>query len=470
MQTPPEPHSQTGIVSFVVVVLIIVGGLGAAVYLGVPTSVPTSSSGHPPGNGPFITDTGTSSFTSTASASTGTTGGRAPYPLYLPASPPLGLLYYDNMPFTGLQGSYCWPPSGSGAEVRCADIAGIKPSAVPVVAVYPRPNVTFSSTFWRGIQGVSIELYKGASTDPVFSGRVTGYHPYGFPLNFTSGSYLLSVIDYYGGGADVSSYYNLTAVASPSASVVGGLKIQVGSPEVHYFTMTTPNYTVSGPSWEDWPITVTSNATTDVDLSAASVIYGDWVEFVPSHLTNVGPAGAVAHMLIAGAVRPFVDNDISNVSLMIRASGQGGELGQVLIPMEGSEYITVFRSSAPSNITTGVHPFQATRGQTDYGAYSLVYDPGGVPSNTSLQVDLSIVGVINGTQVNGVPTWLALSLLNPSVTLQAYQPVYLRLSARAAADAPVGDYALLLRAVADGKTSYLVVPFSVVNPINNGPV
>ena len=429
----------------------------------------TGTAGGPPGAGAFLNDTGLPALTS-VSTSTQAPGRGSPYPVYLPSTPPTGLLSYDNMPFEGLRGSYCWPPSGAGARVQCVYAPTLDSASFPVVAVYPRPNVTFTSDFWRGIEGVFIRLYSGSSSVPLFSGEVTGYHPYGFPLNFTSGSYLLSVFDFYGGGAEVSSYYNLTTVAGPSVTIVDGLKVQVGDPAVHYFSLSNPNYTVSGPSWEDWPVTVYSNTTTGVDLSAASVIYGNRVEFVPSHLADVGPAGATTHMLIAGAVRPFVNNDISNVSLMVRASGEGGRLGEALIPMEGSGYITVLRSSTPSNATVGgQQPFWATQGQTDYGADSLVYDPGGAPSNSSLRVGLSIVGLVNGTRVSGVPSWLSLGLLAPTLTLEAYQPVFLRFSARAAANAPVGDYAFLVRYVFGGQAGYLVVPLEVMYPVTMGP-
>ena len=450
--------------SFLAVALIIIGGLAAAAYLG-GSSAPshTSAPVGPPGAGPFLNETGLPAFTSTTASQP--PGREIQSPLYLPGTPPPGLLSYDNMPFEGLQGSYCWPPS----RAQCVDVTSLDPAGFPVVAVYPRPNVTFSSTFWRGIQGVFIRLYDGSSPTPVFSGEVTGYHPFGFPLNFTSGSHLLSVFDYYGGGAEVSSYYNLTTVRSPSATIDHGLKVQVGSPGVHYFSVSTPNYTVTGPMWEDWPVTVYSNATTSVDLSAASVIYGNWVEFVPSHLTDVGPSGATTHMLISGAVRPFVDNDISNVSLMVRASGGGGELGQALIPLEGSEYVGVFRATGAPNMTIGaLSPYWATQGQTGYEAYALVYDPGGVPSDASLQVDLSIVGMINGSGVYRLPPWLALDLLNPSITLQAFQPVYFQFSTRTAADAPVGDYAFLVRASVGGQSGYLVVPFEVMYPMTAG--
>ncbi len=60
-------------------------------------------------------------------------------------------------------------------------------------------------------------------------------------------------------------------------------------------------------------------------------------------------------MLLAGAVRPFVNNDISNVSMIIQAEASGGNLGQVALPLEGSGNFIVLRSLTPNQeIQAGV--------------------------------------------------------------------------------------------------------------------
>ena len=465
-------RAPVGVASFAVVLLIVTGGLGFVYFYSGPSAPTPGQNPHPSvpgGDTVFLNATALPTLTSTASASSSQTPGAGPaYAEFFPSGPPQIVLGYDNMPFTGAQGSYCWPPAVWG-PTKCVNADPLASGSIPLVAVYPRPNVTLTSTLASGLQGFMIKLYSEHPLSQVFSGAVTGYHPYGFPLNFTSGDYLLGVYASYG-SAEVSSYYNLTTVATPNSRVDSGLRVQIGSPAVHYVSFTAPQSTSSGPSWEDWPLTVYSNTTTDVDLSAGSVIDGVWVQFVPSHLANVGPAGTTTHMLLAGAVKPFVNNDISNVSMIIRATGQNGARGQVLLPVERTWAVTPIGSAQAVNLTTSLEShFMVFQNQTGYDWFPFVYDPGGFATDASLTESFSLVGMVNGSVVSGIPSWLRVDVVTSSVTLAAHVPAYVEVTLAPSASAPLGNYAILVKGVIDGQTSFIAIPFWVSPPIRFGP-
>jgi hypothetical protein len=461
MALPSGARGLTSFVAYIVVVIMVVGSISVVSYtgtLGVRSTTPTS--GRVPGaNGVFLNASNLPTVTSTVGPSLVT-------PEYFPAEPPLIVLYDDNMPFEGFQGSYCWPPLSWSQSVSCVNIAPADSNAIPVVAVYPNATISFGASFWRGLQGFTVTLYRQEPLVKVYSGPVP---PNGLALNNTSGDYLLGVYASYV-TAGVSSYYNLTTVSGPAARVDRGVSILVGDPAVHYGCFSSSQSTVCGPQWEDWPVTVKSNASTDVYLNASSVMLGAWAEFVPSHLSNVGPEGVQTHMILAGAVRPFVNNDISNVSMIIRGVAGNGGWGQALLPIEGGDDVVSIRSPSPVNITYfDRNSFGVTQNQSSTGYFPLVYDPGGAPTNASLTEYFSLIGMINGSRVSSVPSWLKLDVLSSSLTLQAYLPNYIELSVSASADTPAGGYALLIKGTVDGNSSYFIIPFVVSPPVYMGP-
>lgn len=431
------------------------------------TSVSTSVA-TPNGSAVFLNAANLPTWPSTKATTASVPNGT---PEYFPGNPPQIILYYDNNPFTGAQGSYCWPPSDWGVGSKCVDIIPSNSSMVPVVAVYPSPTVGFDSTFQKGLQGFVIRLFGGSQLIEVFSGEVSENESNfplsnNLPLNFTSGNYILGVYASYSGG-EVSSYYNLTTVSSPAAYVDRGVRIQIDEPSLHYINLTTPSGGYGRDvGWEDWPLTITSNTITSVNLAANSVVFGTWVQFVPSHLTNVGPApGVHADMLVAGALGPPLITN-GNVSMMIRAESQDGAWGEVLLPLEGGPFVLPISPSLLANVSLNpLDPLAVTQNQTFFGVYRMVYDAGGVPSNGVLRVNLSIIGMINESMVSSIPNWLSLTLVSPTVTLPAYEPVFFQIEATASGEAPVGGYALLAKVVTGGQSSYMVVPIEIMAPV-----
>ena len=95
--------------------------------------------------------------------------------------------------------------------------------------------------------------------------------------------------------------------------------------------------TVSFPGLIIYHLTLSSaNMVEGVNLSAISVITGDWVRFIPSYLPEVGPSGTDADMLVAGAFELSSPGNDANVSMIIQATTSGGSFGEVAPPDAGS--------------------------------------------------------------------------------------------------------------------------------------
>jgi hypothetical protein len=77
-----------------------------------------------------------------------------------------------------------------------------------------------------------------------------------------------------------------------------GIEVSVGSPQIEFGSFSGSacggGPGITGPVYEQFPITITSNTTADINLTSPDVPYGVWAKFIPSQLENVGPKGATA--------------------------------------------------------------------------------------------------------------------------------------------------------------------------------
>jgi len=230
-----------------------------------------------------------------------------------------------------------------------------------------------------------------------------------------------------------------------------GIGVSIGSPEVSSVS-SSGSACEGGPmetgvGEESFPIKVTSNTTTDVDLSPLSVPFGVWVKFVPSQLHDVGPQGAESTMIIVGDVYPEGGNP-HNASLFVDAFSPAGSLtGEAVLPLDGSfGLVNVLSSVAPVGEVPGDYPAilfsrtdfagnqtgyspVAAGNQTNYALLGNVYDPvarAGTTSASSLSVTITHVGLIqNGTEV-ALPAWLAVRPVSTQFVLTPDQPYQLQ--------------------------------------------
>ena len=396
------------------------------------------------------------------------------------------------MPFSGEQGSYCWTGNAdavqndTGAPRTCQSFRPpTQMSAIPTIAVYPNATIGFQfpKDSYPGFGGgsfvdmngmnIAATLFDSGSMKVVRSNSTANS---GFALGVLPvGGYILAVNATWARSYTLD-YFGVQQIASVNFTE-GPISIAVGSPSTQSVSMSGPAggsslETVIGPDLETWPLTLSSpTIVKGVNLTASSVISGNWVKFLPSYLPEVGPNGTSAEMLLNGAVRPFVKNDISNVTMIIRAIGDSGATGEVGIPIEGSGGSVVIHSLA-SGQQFETPTWSVTQGQKNFNSLSLIYDPPSAPAGQSLPVLASIAGLYEaGGVVAPLPSWLQFSLPagSTNVAIAPYSPSLIQISTFSASSAQIGGYTLVIDLQIGGATLTVFAPVVVVGPIFAGP-
>jgi hypothetical protein len=472
---PPARVFWTGARVFLIVVLAGVGILGGLYFASSRTVPPVVIS-----PGPYGTD-----VNATGVAGTGQTGepqlpGLPPLPATLVGTIPAVDVVYQQMPFTGMQGSYCWAgiattnQSTTTSERTChAAALPANSPGIPTVAVYPNATLSFQFADQQYPKSLSASLLQSGSMKLVSTNTsAIG----GFALgSLRVGNYLLVINASYPRSYTVD-YYDVMQIESPTYAS-GNISISIGSPVVHMGSLSiaegTGTMTTSFPTLELWPLTLTSPSVINgVNLTSMSVINGDWVQFLPSYLPEVGPNGTSVTMLLAGAVRPFVANDIGNVSMIIQASATGGNFGQIALPLEGSGSSIVLHSLASSNqdILVGAFSVMAAN-QSNFGAESIIYDPQTGATNQSIPIAISIAGFFNANGTIGPqPSWLQFYIPQSSMdlSLTPYNPLYFQIDFTSTSAAPLGFYTLVVDVHIGSDNLTLFAPVDVRPPIFAG--
>jgi len=391
---------------------------------------------------------------------------------------PVMQMGYDQWGFQGEQVAYCWAGIAATNQTTTAAPRTCHSSApptdstgLPTVAVYPNATVSFSLSDNQSPQSGNVSLYESGSMNLISNNASAMY---GFSLRqLPAGSYVISVNASFSGGSYLLDYFGIKQLASVNYSE-GSIKISIGSPAVQMesFTLSAPNQgtkTVGFVGYETWPLTLSSATVINgVNLTAFSVIEGDWVRFLPSYLPQVGPNGTRVDMLLAGGLRPFVNNDIGNVSMIIQATASDGSIGEVGLPLEYSGSSIILHSLPTGQEAEGVSWEVASDNQTNDGFESIIYDPPTAPANQTLPVTLSIAGLYyaNGPVVPQ-PSWLQFSVPESSMnmSLKAYEPLYFALDVTTTSAAPTGSYTLVVDVKIGSGTLTLFMPVAVSPPV-----
>jgi hypothetical protein len=334
---------------------------------------------------------------------------------------------------------------------------GVEPGSQPAAV----------SAYFDDNQGVNFTDLRGQVDSGVLR-MVTNSSSVNFPVDRFSGLIVarpgVYIFDfqttYPSGGA---AYF----IVRDATALQQGIEISVGSPKVDHVSFGS-SACGGGPGEEgfvgeeEFPVTVTVNTTTDVDLTSPNVPSGVWVQFVPSQLEDVGPQGANATLLLAGDVDPFGGN-VWNSSLFIDASGStAGLTGETVLPLD-SAYgdMDVLQSVGPVGQVPTPNPgalfSQGTtpsteQNQTNYALLRAVYDPSsGTPGSSSLSVTITGVGLMqNGTEVP-FPDWLKVTTADSSFAMSADQPYYLQVCVRISTSTPQGSFTIVLNEKVDGQ-------------------
>lgn len=169
-----------------------------------------------------------------------------------------------------------------------------------------------------------------------------------------------------------------------------GLNITIGkSPVLNEFRAYDNDTSSLGGSgglgWEDWPVSVSSNTTTSVLLTASSTPTGLWLKFIPSCL-QVGPAGANATLLMGPATTdPGYEGNYT--ALTIAANGSDGQSAQTTLSVHQFPILTVLQAPGPfirSESAPEVPSDQTYDGYSGSKLLGVVYNPQDAAANQPL--------------------------------------------------------------------------------------
>jgi len=218
------------------------------------------------------------------------------------------------------------------------------------------------------------------------------------------------------------------------------MRITLGEPSWLEVCASYGNAGESFVAYEIFPVTVYAAPGTAVTLSTGQASLSSeqvkmgirnntiWTGFNPVSLTTDSQGIARSNFTLAGAVMPFVPNDIANVSLPIVARSVNGVKAEAGLPIEfsGSEggginVIHVLQAPGPI-LFPGTMVGSAGNG-IQY-AYGIVYAPSAGTGARPLQVTLSVAGTWNNGAVGSFPSSVQVALAQPSFVLYPDQVFY----------------------------------------------
>ena len=208
--------------------------------------------------------------------------------------------------------------------------------------------------------------------------------------------------------------------------------------------------------YQDFPIIVHSREGTTVDLNVPNIPDGGWVKFVPQKLT-IGPNGSKATMIIAGIEEPNMGNPLADKPLIIEGKSSNGTATTIL-PVRTNENLAILHSAGPFELGS------TTLNSNEDGMVipGVVYDPND-NSNSTLQVNLSSLGMVDGSTIVPFPSWFSIKILKPSFTLNSDEPYYFTIETITHGAPSSGSYAFALDEEVGGVHYIGNATFSILN-------
>jgi hypothetical protein len=232
---------------------------------------------------------------------------------------------------------------------------------------------------------------------------------------------------------------NSTALvaSSPAGSAV---VVTIGEPswQQDCISSRTPGgggSTSSSVAYEVFPIAVHASPNTTITLqtgeavpTAQQVAEGIhsatlWTWFNPGTVETNPTGVARSNLTLAGAVMPFVPNDVANVTLPIVASASTGLNGSVGLPIEFEGGVSaVLRSVGPITFGGGI---QVQANGSASPRFDAVYSPPGSSSSSApLQVSMSILGTYKDGSIGPLPLDVQVSFPQQTLELPPHSLVY----------------------------------------------
>ena len=229
------------------------------------------------------------------------------------------------------------------------------------------------------------------------------------------------------------------AVASSPAGAVP--RVTVGEPSWLQICASYGSVGESFPAYEVFPVTVQAAPGTSFTLSIGHASHTPeqiaqgmlnntiWTGFDPVNVTTDAEGVARSNFTLAGAVMPFVPNDIANVSLPIIARSPGGAEAAAGLPIEfsgseagGVDVIHVLTAPGPI-LFPGT--LQGSASNPLQYAYGIVYAPPASDKAAGpMQVALSVAGSWKDGAAGPMPSGVEVTFAGPTFTLYPNQVFY----------------------------------------------
>lgn len=278
---------------------------------------------------------------------------------------------------------------------------------------------------------------------------------------FPSGTYTVLASDIWG---HVSVCYFQVVSTQPASPV----SIGVEGSAVNYTTFIYANGSLSFPSSEEFPLSVSAQSTSDIHLTVVGAIDGVWAKLMPENLTSVGPAGASSILLVAGAVSPPGGGKPSNgFTLSLVASDDAGHSSVANIELIPEVHVAVLHSpSAIDLVHSTDQPYDAVPDFLQVAPYGAVYDPL-VPDDAlgplqlaNLSVSLQPLGILVNGSLQALPPWLQVVIPEASFNLTADVPHYFELGVKLVS-APLGNLTIAVGETIGGEDFVAYVNYTV---------
>lgn len=226
---------------------------------------------------------------------------------------------------------------------------------------------------------------------------------------------------------------NSTALvaSSPAGSAV---VVAIGEPSWQQDCVYGSNSMTSYPEYEVFPIAVHASPNTTITLQtgeavpiAQQVAEGIhnatlWTWFNPGTVETDQTGIARSNLTLAGAVMPFVPNDIANVTLPIIASAPTGLNGSAGLPIEFEGGVSAVLQSVGPIVFGGGIQVQANGSASP--RFDAVYSPPGSSSSAPLQVSMSVLGTYDNGSIGPLPPHVQVSFPQPSFEMPPHSLVY----------------------------------------------
>ncbi len=215
-------------------------------------------------------------------------------------------------------------------------------------------------------------------------------------------------------------------------------------------------------------VTLSSHKHLNVKLKAMDILDGVWLQVVPKEL-SIGPNNASAKIIISGAVKPFGMPTPDTRAITIQAISDNGYIATSFLPVIRTGYITVLHSPGPIEFKSAAFEGKilVNVNGTNFQTYGVVYDPDNNRA-ASLPVDLSVIGLVDGSKIIPIPQWLKIRTPNLPFELNPGEPHHFMIQATTSS-APVGTYSVAINETVGVQYFVSDLQIEVVTPMCTGP-